>query len=148
MARTDLPLSRHDEAGVVIDAEVAEHDAQHGLTRIGFAGGALWVGERAAQPGERVRARVLARDVSVTRQPPGETSILNVLPVVLESVQRERSTALLRLRVGSGRAAGAWTLLARITSKQLRRAGTAARRRAACADQGRGLDVGDDSNGT
>ena len=50
-------------------------------------------------------------------QPPGETSILNVLPVVLESVQRERTTALLRLRVSSSPPELAWTLLARITSK-------------------------------
>lgn len=117
MARTDLSLSRQDEAGVVIDAEVAEHDTQHGLTHIGRQGAMLWVGGAQAQPGERVRARVLARDVSVTRQPPGETSILNVLPVVLESVQRERTTALLRLRVSSSPPELAWTLLARITSK-------------------------------
>jgi molybdate transport system ATP-binding protein len=117
MARNDLPLSRQDDAGVVIEAQVVEHDAAHGMTRIGFNGTALWVGEAAARPGERVRARVLARDVSVTRQPPGETSILNVLPVVLESVLAERATALLRLRVGDGLHCATWTLLARITSR-------------------------------
>jgi len=116
-ARTDLSLSRHDDAGVVIDAEVAEHDAQHGLTLIGSHGAMLWVGGADARPGERVRARVLARDVSVARQPPGETSILNVLPVVVVGVQRERTTALLRLRVSGGPPERAWTLLARITSK-------------------------------
>ncbi|MBC7956275.1 MAG: molybdenum ABC transporter ATP-binding protein [Cytophagales bacterium] len=116
-ARTDLSLSRHDDAGVVIDAEVVEHDAQHGLTRIGRHGAVLWVGGADARLGERVRARVLARDVSVARQPPGETSILNVLPVVVDSVQRDRTTALLRLRVTSGPPEFAWTLLARITSK-------------------------------
>ncbi|MDO9315388.1 MAG: molybdenum ABC transporter ATP-binding protein [Burkholderiaceae bacterium] len=117
MARTDLPLSRQDDAGVVIEAQVVEHDRPHGMTRIGFHGTTLWVGEAAAPPGERVRARVLARDVSVTRQRPGETSILNVLPVVLESVQRERTTALLRLRVGHDASEHDWTLLARITSR-------------------------------
>jgi molybdate transport system ATP-binding protein len=116
-ARTDLSLSRHDEAGVVIEAEVVEHDAQHGLTRIGRHGATLWVGGAAARPGERVRARVLARDVSVARQPPGQTSILNVLPVVVDHVQRDRTTALLRLRVTGGSPELAWTLLARITSK-------------------------------
>jgi molybdate transport system ATP-binding protein len=119
MARTDLPLSRLDDAGVVIEAEVAEHDALHGMTRIAFNGTAMWVGQTAAQPGERVRARVLARDVSVTRQQPAETSILNVLPVVLDSVQREHSTALLRLRAGNATAGGHWTLLARITTRSL-----------------------------
>jgi molybdate transport system ATP-binding protein len=117
MARTDLPLSRQDDAGVVLETQVIEHDAEHGMTRVGFNGASLWVGESAAPLGERVRARVLARDVSVTRQRPAETSILNVLPVILESVQRERSTALLRLRVGDGTPQGAWVLLARITSR-------------------------------
>jgi molybdate transport system ATP-binding protein len=119
MARTDLRLSRQDDAGVVIDARVMEHDPLHGMTRIGVHGTALWVGEAASQPGAQVRARVLARDVSVTRQRHAETSILNVLPVVLESIQRERATALLQLRVGGGEAAQAWTLLARITSRSV-----------------------------
>ncbi|MEK8049605.1 molybdenum ABC transporter ATP-binding protein [Ideonella sp. DXS22W] len=99
LARPDLPLARQDEAGVVIDAAVAEHDARYGLTRIGFAGGGLWLGESAVPVGQRVRARVLARDVSVARQPPQESSVLNVLPVVLESLHADRSTALLRLAV-------------------------------------------------
>ena len=119
MARTDLRLSRQDDAGVVLEAQVVEHDPAHGMTRIGFNGTTLWVGEANAPPGARVRARVLARDVSVTRQRPGETSILNVLPVVLQSIQRERATALLQLRVEGGEAALAWTLLARITSKSV-----------------------------
>lgn len=112
MARTDLPLSRQDDAGVVIEARVAEHDLRHGKTRIGFNGTSLWVGKAAAA----VSGLVLARDVSVTRHPPGETSILNVLPVVLESASTERSATLLRLQVGNA-AQGGWVLLARITSK-------------------------------
>lgn len=119
MARTDLPLARLDDAGVVIMAQVAEHDLLHGMTRIAAHGGSLWVGHVPALPGQPVRARILARDVSVTRQRPVETSVLNVLPVVLESVQREPSTALVSLRAGSGTPTGHWTLLARITSRSL-----------------------------
>ena len=99
LAQLDLPLARQDDAGVVIAATVAEHDRAYGLSRVLFAGGSLWVGETAAAPGEAVRARVLARDVSVTRQAPLQTSVVNVLPVLLETVQADRSTALLRLRV-------------------------------------------------
>jgi molybdate transport system ATP-binding protein len=119
LARTDLPLARLDDAGVVITAEVAEHDVLHGMTRIAFNGSSLWVGQSAAPIGQSVRARIVARDVSVTRQPPVETSILNVLPVVLDSMQREHGTALLSLRVGTGAAQDKWILLARITSKSL-----------------------------
>ncbi len=119
MARTDLPLARLDDAGVVITAEVAEHDTLHGMTRIAFNGSSLWVGHSTALLGQPVRARILARDVSVTRQPPVETSILNVLPVVLGSVQREPRTALLSLRAGNSTQQGQWSLLARITSRSL-----------------------------
>ena len=49
--------------------------------------------------GQPVRARVLARDVSVTRELPAASSILNILPVVLEAVHTDGATCLLRLRV-------------------------------------------------
>ncbi len=99
LSRPDLPLARQDDAGVVIEAEVTAHDKRYGLTHVGFAGGGLWLGEAAGAPGERVRVRVLARDVSVTRLAPVQTSVINVLPVMLEAMQVDRSTALLRLVV-------------------------------------------------
>ena len=122
LSRADLPLARQDDAGVVIEARLAEHDRGYGLSRIVFAGGALWVGESAAARGDAVRARVLARDVSVTRARPTETSVLNLLPVRLDSLQTDRSTALLRLVVVGADAAGqqdagAVCLLARITRR-------------------------------
>ncbi|MFO1199630.1 MAG: molybdenum ABC transporter ATP-binding protein [Burkholderiaceae bacterium] len=113
-SRADLPLARPDDAGVVIEGRVAEHDARYGLTRVAFSGGSLWVGETAARPGARVRARVLARDVSVTRQAPVDTSVINVLPVVLEDLRVERHTAVLRLRPPD---ADGTRLLARITRR-------------------------------
>ena len=119
LARPDLPLARQDEAGVVISARVDQHDSAYGLSRVAFDGGALWVGQTSAGLGDRVRARVLARDVSVARQHPRETSVLNVLPVVLESLQADGSTALLRLRLGAppARADHPVWLLARITRR-------------------------------
>ena len=116
LSQPDLPLARQDDAGVVITARVDRHDPAYGLSRIAFDGGTLWVGETAAAPGDPVRARVLARDVSVARQAPRESSLVNVLPVVLDSVQADRSTALLRLRLGAPGAAPTW-LLARITRR-------------------------------
>ena len=122
LSRPDLSLYQNpagrDEAGVVIAAQVIAHDPAYRLSHIGFSGGALWLGAAMQAPGQRVRARVLARDVSVARQPPGETSILNVLPVVLESLHTDPGTALLRLRVGHGEAqAEPVHLLARVTRK-------------------------------
>ena len=100
LARADLPLARQDEAGVVIHASVVAHDRAYALSRIAFTGGELWLGQADAAPGQRVRARVLARDVSVARVRPQETSVLNVLAVRLDSMLVEGGTVLLRLAVG------------------------------------------------
>jgi molybdate transport system ATP-binding protein len=67
-----------DELGVVVDVEVAEADPVHGLSSLRFAGGVLAV--PAVLPvGQRRRVEILARDVSLALDPPGRTSILNVL---------------------------------------------------------------------
>jgi molybdate transport system ATP-binding protein len=121
LARPELPLARQDDAGVVIEARVAEHDGAYGLARIEFAGGALWVGRserRADALGQRVRARVLARDVSVTREAATATSILNIVPVRLEAAHSDAATCLLRLACGhDAPATGDARLLARITRR-------------------------------
>ncbi|MFT3820695.1 MAG: molybdenum ABC transporter ATP-binding protein [Rubrivivax sp.] len=128
LARPDLPLARSDDAGVVIEAQVQAHDPGYALTRIGFgAGGAglsLWVGASPAAVGSTVRARVLARDVSVTRQWPQQTSIVNVLPARLDDLQLDHGTVLLQLSLGDCAAAAASVdgaagprLLSRITRK-------------------------------
>ena len=113
LSRADLPLSRHDEPAVVIDATVAEHDHRYGLMRVGFDGGALWVGDDRTPIGQRVRARVLARDVSVTRVAPEQTSVQNVLPVQLQQLQHQDHTTLLTLQAGEQGV----RLLARITRR-------------------------------
>lgn len=118
-ARPDLPLARPDDAGVVIAARVLAHDTAYGLAQVGFAGGTLWVGDPAREAvGDTVRARVLARDVSVARQAPAETSVLNVLPVRLESLHADGHTVMLVLRTGGADAGpDAVRLLARITRR-------------------------------
>jgi len=83
-----------------------------------FDGGSLWVGQSPAKVGKRVRARVLARDVSVAREAPAATSILNVLPVTLQALQADGGTVLLGLSPGHHvEAHAAPCLLARITLK-------------------------------
>jgi molybdate transport system ATP-binding protein len=106
----------------VIDATVAAHDAAYGLLQLDFPGGRLWLGAASAPTGTRVRARVLARDVSVTRRAPEMTSILNALPVRLDRVQVDGDTVLLRLLAGAPSsdhdvATAQTPLLARITRR-------------------------------
>jgi molybdate transport system ATP-binding protein len=122
LARTDLPLTGADEAGVVLQARVIEHDRGYGLTRLQLEGdGVLWVGALPDAPGTVVRVRVLARDVSVARSAATDTSILNVLPVTLLGLHTDPATALLGLALGhadTGLPDGP-RLLARITRRSL-----------------------------
>ena len=112
LARPDLAWAGADEAGVVVDAEVAAHDEAYALTRLAFAGGMLWLGRVPHAPGTRVRVRVPARDVSLVRRPPEETSILNVLPAEVVALHADGATVTVRLACGGGA-----PLLARITRR-------------------------------
>ena len=76
LSRIDLPATFADDAGVVIEAVVAEHEADD-LTRLEFAGGHIFVSRRHEPVGTRLRCRIHARDVSLALVPQVHTSILN-----------------------------------------------------------------------
>jgi molybdate transport system ATP-binding protein len=120
-SRLDLPLSQLDEAAAVLDAVVASHDPAYGLSRLEVGTQSLWVGQTTVAVGQRVRVRVMARDVSVTLSRASDSSILNILPVLIDSVRDDglgRMTLGLRL-VDAGNADGASgrLLLARVTRR-------------------------------
>jgi molybdate transport system ATP-binding protein len=114
LARLDLPTALADDGGVVIEGTVSGHDEPNGLTRIAFAGGELWVGRVERPAGASVRARALARDVSLALQAPGPSSVLNVLSArVVEVRDLGPDRVNVRLAIGDGPVA----LLARITRR-------------------------------
>ena len=113
LARLDLPTAHFDDAGAVIEAAVTEHDETYHLTRIDFSGGSLWVGKVAQAPGSRVRARVLARDVSIATQQPQGSSITNILPVRIAEIRDEGADkVMVRMTLGESQ-----VLLSRITRR-------------------------------
>lgn len=112
LARVDLPIARNEEAGALIDTRIIEHDETYHLTRLAFAGGELTVGWIDRPVGESVRIRIHAKDVSLALDPPGLTSILNVLPVTIrEMAVHGRGRMIVKLDVNGT------PLLARITRK-------------------------------
>jgi molybdate transport system ATP-binding protein len=113
LARLDLPIKLGEDAGVVLDAVVAARDAEWHLAHMEFAGGRLWVRDHGLPVGHRARVRILARDVSLAREPVTGTSILNTLPaVVVDSVDDAHpALTLVKLRVGES------PLLARLTRR-------------------------------
>lgn len=116
MTRLDLAGAFADEAGALIEAVVAEHDATDHLTRLRFEGGELWVPLRSETLGTRLRARIQARDVSLTTAAPAHSSILNLLParVVEMAPAPAPGQILVRLEVGTT------ALMARITERSQR----------------------------
>ena len=113
MSRVELRpyLGRH-EGGAVIEARVSGQDLDSGLARLEFDGGVLEIPDVEALPGERVRIRVRARDVSIALARPTGLSIRNILAgTVVELGAEEASSLDVRLDL-KGTA-----LLARITRK-------------------------------
>ena len=117
LARTDLALAQQDDAGVLLEGRIAAHDAPWQLCQIVFPGGALWVRDRNLALGRAVRIKVLARDVSISREAPGHSSIQNQLPCTLIDIapHAHPALALARLRLSDG--TGESALLARLTRR-------------------------------
>ena len=113
ITRLDLPLAHGDTAATVIEGTVLRHDAHDHTTTVGFAGGQLLLVSPAPRtPGEPLRLRVQARDVSLALARPTDTSILNVLPAtVAELADDSPGQRMVALDVGPTR------LLARVTQR-------------------------------
>jgi molybdate transport system ATP-binding protein len=118
LARVDLPPSFADDAGVVLDTRLAGHE-EDALSRLEFAGGALFVGRRSEAIGTHLRCRIHARDVSLALAQPQGTSIVNRLPAVVTAVAATETPGhvLVQLRIGAS------PLLARITARSRRELG-------------------------
>lgn len=86
LTRLDLPIRLGEDAGAILDATVVEVDSAWHLTRVEFAGGSLWARDQGLSVGRRVRVRVLARDVSLASEPPGRSSIQNVLQGCVDAI--------------------------------------------------------------
>ena len=104
-------LGRH-EGGAVIEGRVVGQDLESGLARVEFDGGALEIPDVEALPGEAVRIRVRARDVSLALARPTGLSIRNILAGTVASLGDGEGTSLdVRLDLGGT------PLIARITRK-------------------------------
>ncbi len=115
LSRLDLlPDEDRDEAGALLEFQVAGHEDADGLTVLRSRGGEWRVPRLDLPAATRVRARVRARDVMVATEEPRGISALNVLPgVVAEIAAGERSDALVAIDCGGDR------ILARITRRSL-----------------------------
>lgn len=112
-SRLDLPAAQADDAAVVLEAVVTGRDTHYHLTQLCCAGGSLQLASHDEQPGQRVRLRVQARDVSVALQCPQDSSISNVLAARVVEIAAAEHPAHVLVKLAAGDA----FLLARITRR-------------------------------
>jgi molybdate transport system ATP-binding protein len=82
-----LPLAVARDAAVSLDGVIEARDDGYGLATLKVRGASLIAPAAGAAVGERRRIRVIAGDVSLTRETPGPSSILNALPARIVSVK-------------------------------------------------------------
>ena len=115
LARLDFPIRLGEERGVVLDGVVAERDGNWHLARVEFAGGSLWMRDRGIALGHRVRMRVPAGGISLSRKRQEDTSILNILPGMVEAIADEDHPGLVLVRIRIGESA----FVARVTKRSV-----------------------------
>jgi molybdate transport system ATP-binding protein len=119
LTELNTTLAQGDDAATLITGAVDQIDTAWNLARVAFTGGSIWLRDDGFTQGQKLRLRVLAKDVSLSTVQPQHTSIQNLLPCTVESVTADThpSQALVRLRCGADSAAAQDVLLARITRR-------------------------------
>jgi len=98
-------------AGALLNARVVAHH-DDGLTELAGAGGALFLPRVSAPVGARLRVRIEAQDVILSRSRPEGLSALNILPVEVTALREGSGPGMMvQLRAGED------LLLARVTRR-------------------------------
>lgn len=110
------PLAQRSDATSLLSGECGDYDAADHLQTVSVGQASLLVpSAQSRDRGAVVRLRIAARDVSLCRQPPQQSSILNILPVIVDDVSPlGAGQHLVRLSLQSQ------VLLARLSSRSVR----------------------------
>ncbi len=128
LAQVETPVVLGEDAGALLSAVVRQVDRHWHLAQVDCAGSVLWLRDTGLQPGQAVRVRVLARDVSLALHEPTASSIQNSLPCTVRTIApgAHPSQVLVQLQLGALGAPSAGAdvpavdaplLLARITAR-------------------------------
>ncbi len=83
LTRLDLPLAHYDAAGASISGKITETDDGFQLSTFSFSGGHLYIPAAGYTINQQLRLRIQARDISLSIDRPGTSSILNVIEAVV-----------------------------------------------------------------
>lgn len=114
-SRLDASFQSGDQASVVIEGNIMAKDALYHLDEVLVGSSIIRICQSEYQPGELVRIRILAKDVSLTLSEQNDSSILNRIPVTIAEINRKDSpsTALVRVLFGDQ------SLISRTTLKSI-----------------------------
>ena len=100
LTRFDMPLSHGGDAVSIIEAEVLKRDSEFNLMHLDFLGGQFIVPDNSFPVQTKVRIRVVARDVSLTKSKQVDTSILNIFPAMVQEIVNEgEAKVMVRLQI-------------------------------------------------
>ena len=100
LTRFDMPLSHGGDAVSIIEAEVLKRDSEFNLMHLDFLGGQFIVPDNSFPVQTKVRIRVVARDVSLTKSKQVDTSILNIFPATVQEIVIEgKAQVMVRLQI-------------------------------------------------
>lgn len=111
-----LPLAGGQGAAVTLDSVVGGYDAAYGLATLTVQGGQFIAPTSKATIGSRQRLTIAASDVSLTREPPQETTVLNVLLCRIASATATGTNEMVVV-LGLGRDGAGVRLLARVARR-------------------------------
>jgi molybdate transport system ATP-binding protein len=111
-----LPLALTKEAAVSLDAVVLSYDEKYGLAILEVDGGRFTAPMPSAPIGSRRRLTIAASAVSLAREPPRATTVLNILPATILSATPAGEHEIVVL-LGLGPEGSGSHLLARITRR-------------------------------
>lgn len=116
LARLDGPLAQRGDATALLYGELGAYDSRDHLQAVNVARQTFWLPAARPVAGDApVRLRIAARDVSLCRQAPEDSSILNIHPVQVAGLREVGpGQAVVQLVLGDQR------LLARISSRSAR----------------------------
>lgn len=118
-ANPAMPLLEAPDAAVTLDGIVESRDEPYALTRFSISGGHLIASGLQGATGEHKRLRIAASDVSFTNTAPRDTTILNILPAVVQSIQPHGAGPQVDVIVSLGQDGSGAQIIGRITRKSL-----------------------------
>ena len=124
--KENSPLYQHKEPKSVLPAVIKQHYEQDGLSELSVGSVELFVAQQNKKVGEKVRLVIAANQVSLVKEKPIASSMLNYFPVTIEAIDDFNSySQLVKLRIENN----PLPLLAQITKRSVQQLGLQAQQK-------------------